>query len=103
MGIEPDEDDLPTSIDTLTIESQLAFEIYRYLPGRWEGMSGSYLGKDLNILPFLYNHYKVENEEASHILYLLQYIDNVVSERLSEKKERDTQLQEAKGKWQESA
>ena len=101
MGIEPKEEDLPIEIEALTFESQLAFEIYRYLPGRWEGMSGSYLGKDLNILPFLFKQYKVEEDESSHILFLIQYIDDCVSKRMVQKQEQSRELKEAQSKWQQ--
>jgi len=101
MGIEPKESDLPMEIDSLTVESQLALEIYRYLPDRWEGMSGSYLGKDLNILPFLFKQYKVEEDESSHIFFLIQYIDGCVAKRMQVKREQSEQLSEAKSKWQE--
>jgi hypothetical protein len=100
MGIEPDMGDLPLNIDALSVESQLAFEIYQYLPGRWEGMSGSYLGKDLTILPFLFQQYKVDDIDSSHILFLLQYIDGIVSKRIVDKKERDQSLETNKAKWQ---
>jgi|19_taG_2_1085344.scaffolds.fasta_scaffold00206_6 hypothetical protein len=100
MGIEPGEEDLPTDLMELSEESQLAFDIYRYLSERWDGMSGTYLGKDYNILPFLFEHYKIEGEEASHILIIIQYIDSIVMKRMNEKRQQETQLKEAQSKWQ---
>jgi hypothetical protein len=51
MNSEPLESEIPVSREDLTLETQEVFSIYDKLPARWEGMSGTYLGKDLSLLP----------------------------------------------------
>ncbi len=47
MGSEPVESEIPITISDLPEEVQLAFDLYHYLPDRWEFNSGTYLGKDI--------------------------------------------------------
>ena len=46
LGKEPDYNKLPMSEGSFPYEVQLAFFIHSLLPDRWDGMSGSYMGKD---------------------------------------------------------
>ena len=47
LGTEPIDDDIPIEVDDLPELVQKALHIYSYLPDAWEGMSGTYMGKDL--------------------------------------------------------
>jgi hypothetical protein len=46
MGWEPDEDQMPIDPSTLSLEVQQALVLLNALPDNWEGMSGSWMGKD---------------------------------------------------------
>lgn len=45
MGNDPIEEEIPVEISDLPYEVQLAYNVYNSLNDNWEGMSGSYLGK----------------------------------------------------------
>ena len=60
-GEEPDPKKMPPDRSEFPKEVQEAFFIHDLLPDRWEGMSGSYLGKDYSALGDIletafYNH-----------------------------------------------
>lgn len=47
LGSEPIDDEIPVEADDFPELVQKALHIYSYLPDIWEGMSGTYMGKDL--------------------------------------------------------
>ena len=55
---------MPPTLDGLLEEVQVAFFIYALLPDRWDGMSGSFLGKDWSSLNALYDIYKIEEQQV---------------------------------------
>ncbi len=55
---------MPPTLDGLPEEVQVAFFIYALLPDRWDGMSGSFLGKDWSSLNALYDIYKIEEQQV---------------------------------------
>ena len=61
MGIEPDPNEIPIEIESLSYESQIALTIFRSLPDKLEGMSGSWLGKDFSGLGTILDIYEVDN------------------------------------------
>ena len=46
MGVEPKEEDIPKDPSTFSLEAQQALIMLNVLPDKWEGMSGSWLGKE---------------------------------------------------------
>ena len=50
LGSEPIEEEIPLELDDFPELVQQAFVIYGMLSDIWEGMSGSYLGKDYSLL-----------------------------------------------------
>ena len=54
---------MPPSRDILPYEVQIAFAIHDMLPDRWDGMSGSYFGKDLSALGAILEIYEVEDKK----------------------------------------
>lgn len=86
LGVEPTEEDTPIEIEDFLEETQLAFQIYKYLPDRWEGMSATYLGKDLTNLPFLFDTFKVDDRNLRlYIMNTLQHIDLYVGNDIRRK------------------
>lgn len=101
MGIDPNPDEIPMQLSDLSEFSVLAFELYEFLPDRWEGFNATYLGKDFNLLPFLFQQYDVSKKEIDLLLYLLRLIDVEVSTRVRKKQDSQRKSQEAKQKWQQ--
>jgi len=78
MGTEPLAEEIPADYEDFPYAVQLAMNIYSILPDRWEGMSGTYMGKDLNIFPYLCKVYAVDWE--TQILQFVLLIDRIISE-----------------------
>ena len=47
-GEDPDPDEMPPTVEDYPLEVQVAFLLHDLLPDRWDGMSGSYMGKDFS-------------------------------------------------------
>lgn len=90
MESEPLEEEIPFEREDLTIDTQEVFNMYDKLPARWDGMSGTYLGKDLNLLPVLCVEYEVENYLRKYAWHIIPIIDSYVSEDIAEKTKRKT-------------
>lgn len=63
VGSEPIEEETPLTIDELPYNCQVAIKVFYHCPDNWDGMSGTYLGKRIECLPFLYNLYEVDYPE----------------------------------------
>lgn len=64
MGIEPNEEDIPIDPSTLSMEAQQALLLLNSLPDKWEGMSGTWMGKDYSGLEAIMNIYDIYNRRA---------------------------------------
>jgi hypothetical protein len=62
MGWEPRDEDIPLDPSTLSLEAQQALIVLQSLPDNWEGMSGSWMGKDYSGLSTILDIYEVENK-----------------------------------------
>jgi len=90
MGSAPIEEEIPVTREDLGIETQMVLNIYDKLPSRWEGMSGSYLGKDLMLLPILCTEYSIENIIRKYAWHIIPIIDSFVAEDIAEKIKRNS-------------
>jgi len=86
MGHEPVEDKIPIEFGDFPPDVQEILEIYSFLPNKWEGMSGSYIGKDFGLLPELFNIYETVNKKFT--LTLLVYIDRINIDLINEEQTR---------------
>jgi hypothetical protein len=82
---EPNFDDLPITADDFFEETVLALQIYEFLKDCWLEMSGVYLGKDYALLPFLLEHYSVQDYEKDYVLYIIRVIDQAVAQDIKKK------------------
>jgi hypothetical protein len=83
LGNEPIEEDIPYTREDLSIETQLIFNMYDKLPAKWEGMSGTYLGKELVLLPILCEEYNIEGYLRKYAWYIIPIIDSYVAEDIA--------------------
>lgn len=93
LGTEPLDEEIPLEIDDFPELVQKALHIYAYLPDIWEGMSGTFMGKDLSIIPLLFNSFKVEEVEVAIVLDFISTTDNI-----RKKNYRDTKAKAPKTK-----
>lgn len=76
MGSTPLEEEIPVEISDFEDEVQTAFEIYNILPDIWEGMSGSYLGKNYAAIESLFNGYSIDVSDRLIYLQIMSLIDS---------------------------
>lgn len=85
MGNEPLEEEMPIDLEDFPELIQQCFHIYSLLQDEWEGMGGTYLGKNYTIIFSLFTLYKLDYEETLIVLATIQYIDSVRSNIIAEK------------------
>lgn len=79
-GAEPIESDIPVEIGDFPEEVQTAFQIYQLLQDRWEGMSGTYMGKDLAAISNIFEIFEIQKSDRKTYL---EYISIIDRERIS--------------------
>jgi len=95
-GIEPDPNEMPPTMGDYPLEVQVAFLLHDLLPDRWEGMSGSYLGKDYSSLGLLLDTWEVEDKQSC--IYFIKHIEAQNSRKINENLESKRKANERKAK-----
>lgn len=85
LGSTPNEEEIPVDREDLSWETQMIFFLYDKLPNKWEGFSGSYLGKELTLLPILYDEYDYDPSLRRYGWEIIPLIDNFVAEDVARK------------------
>ena len=76
---------MPLTLGDFPHEVQVAFFIYGFLSDRYEGMSGTYMGKEWNIIEFLLDIHKVKDKAL--IFYFCKVLEMEAVKISSEKAE----------------
>ena len=76
MGWEPKEEELPQDGTNLSLECQQALTILNALPDNWEGMNGTWLGKDYSGLRAVMDIYEVESRRE--VFELLKEAESIL-------------------------
>jgi hypothetical protein len=97
LGTEPIPEEIPAEFEDFAYEVQRAINIFYILPDVFEGMSGTYMGKNYSILPYLFEEiYKVENKQQTMQFILL--INSIVTKQYRNQQEaRDRKAKTKKG------
>ena len=95
LGKEPDYNKMPIDDRDFPYEVQLAFFIHSLMPDRWEGMSGSYLGKDWGALGALYDIHNIEDKRT--VTFFLKNVDILVTNQINKEVEKQHKQIERKG------
>jgi hypothetical protein len=85
LGSEPVDEEIPVDLSDFPAEVQEMFNIYYFLPDLWDGMSGTYQGKNTSIIFDLFDLYKVDKEDRLVYLMLISGIDNIRKKLINEK------------------
>lgn len=85
LGGEPIESEIPTERSDLFLETQEVFNLYDCLPDRWDSMNGIYMGKDMSVLPALFQVFDVEKPDQYYAFSIIPVIDNFVAQDISRK------------------
>ena len=92
LGREPDPNKAPLEQHHFPPEVQIAFFIHTLLPDRWDGASGTYLGKDWSALGTLLTVHKIE--KPSIITIFLKQIDVYSQKQINDKLEKERKAEE---------
>jgi len=94
MGWEPDEDQMPIDPSILSLEAQQALILLNSLPDKWEGMSGSWMGKDYSGLSAILDIYEIEDRRS--VFELLQQCERELGKYYAQKQKEQESLAKAK-------
>lgn len=85
---------MPLDPSDFPYEVQVAFFIFGFLEDNWDGMSGTYLGKNWGNIEYLINLYQIQ--EPKIILHMLKLWEGVVVEYRANKAEQKRKAEERK-------
>jgi hypothetical protein len=85
---------MPLDPSEFPVEVQVAFFLFGLLEDKWEGMSGSYLGKQWGNIEYLFSLYEVE--EPRTMLYIMKMYEGIVVQTRAEESERKRKADERK-------
>jgi hypothetical protein len=88
MGTEPDESQIPVDMEDFPDEVQQAFQIYYLLRDVWEGMSGTYMGKDFSTIFEFFGLYDIDPQDQLLTLGFIRQIDSVRGDIFHEKQKQ---------------
>jgi hypothetical protein len=88
MGTEPVSEQIPVDMADFPDEVQEAFQIYYLLRDVWEGMSGTYMGKDFSTIFDFFRLYSIESQDQLLMLGFIRQIDSIRSEIFHEKQKQ---------------
>jgi len=96
LGQEPDPQKMPLTESDFPAEVQVAFFMFSLLSDTWEGMSGSYLGKDWAHCSQLFEVYEVEDQKTT--IYLMKLYERILMNYRAEEADRKRKAEERKAK-----
>tara|TARA_R110002072_G_scaffold112290_4_gene241215 strand:- start:215 stop:514 length:300 start_codon:yes stop_codon:yes gene_type:complete len=85
---------MPLEISDFPSEIQVAFFIFGFLEDNWDGMSGSYMGKNWNNIEYLFNLYNID--EPRTLLYLMKLWEGILVAHRADKAQRKQKADERK-------
>jgi hypothetical protein len=94
MGWEPRDEEMPKDPSHLSYNVQGALILYNALPDIWEGMSGTWMGKDYSGLMDIMDIYQLENKRE--VFELLKVAEGEASKFYAEKAKQQESLNKAK-------
>ena len=96
LGHEPDPARMPLELSDFPDEVQVAFFVFSLLPDRWEGMSGTYMGKDYANLQYIFDLYEIDDPKV--IFEILKLYESIVVEKAAKDQKVENKRAEQKAK-----
>ena len=87
---------MPLEASAFPHEVQVAFFVLGLLPDRYEGMSGTYLGKDWSSANFIFEVYKIE--EVQTVIFFAKTYETMLVNQKAEEADRKRKQQERRAK-----
>jgi len=94
MGWEPSDEEMPIDPSFLDTNAQYALILLNVLPDKWEGMSGSWMGKDYSGLAAIMDIYEIEDRRE--VFELLQVAEDELGKHYRQKQKEQESLAKAK-------
>ena len=94
LGQVPDPAKMPLESSAFPEEVQVAFFMFDLLSDRWDGMSGTYLGKDWSTCLQLFEVYEVE--DTKNTIFFMKLYEAVLMKHRMEEQERKRKAAERK-------
>ena len=94
MGWEPKDEEIPKDPSDLSYNVQCALILYEALPDIWEGMSGTWMGKNYSGLIDIMNIFSIDNKKE--VFNLLKVAEGEASKYYAEKQKQQESLNKAK-------
>lgn len=94
MGWEPRDEDMPLDPSALSIEVQQALLLLNALPDMWEGMGGTWLGKDYSGLSAIIDIYGIDNKKE--VFELLKVAEGELSKYYAQKRKEQESMNKSK-------
>lgn len=85
LNTVPDPTEMPVEREDLFFETQEVLSYFDKLPAKWEGFSGQYLGKDLSLLPILFDEFNVDKCIRRYCWDIIPIIDSFIAEDIADK------------------
>jgi len=94
LGQEPDPSKMPLEISTFPDDVQVAFFMFNLLSDNWEGMSGSYMGKDWSHCAHLFSVFEIEDPKVT--MYFMKLYENILMTHRMEEAAKQRKADERK-------
>ena len=94
LGQIPDPAKMPLESSAFPEEVQVAFFMFDLLSDRWDGMSGTYLGKDWSTCLQLFEVYEVE--DTKNTIFFMKLYEAVLMKHRMEEQDRNRKAAERK-------
>jgi len=94
LGEEPDPQKMPPDPADFPVEVQVAFFIFAMLADRYEGMSGTYMGKDYTTVEYLFKLYEIQDQKI--VLYFMHLYDIILITHKAEAADNRRKAEERK-------
>jgi len=96
LGTEPDPQKMPLTESDFPSEVQVAFFMFNLLSDVWEGMSGTYCGKDWSQCSQLFDIYGVDDPKTT--MYFMKLYERTLMNHRAEEADRKRKAEERKAK-----
>ena len=94
LGQEPDPAKMPLEISVFPEEVQVAFFMFNLLSDNFEGMSGTYMGKDWTHCRHIFEVFEVDDKKTT--LIFMKMIESIIMKQAFEEQERKRKAEDRK-------
>lgn len=95
LNKKPEASEIPVEFSDFPYDVQQFMNIFFMMPDRWEGFSGTYMGKDYSSLPILFDIFEIEDKKAA-LEYIILCERELVSARNKAQEARKAEKKSSK-------